>query len=241
MIIEVCADSLRSAQNAEKGGADRIELCQDLPLGGTTPSYGLTLLTLRQLSLPVMAMIRPRGGDFCYSEEEFSCMIEDVRLMRKLGVHGIVTGILTEEGEVDRRRMQRLIDEAEGLDITFHRAFDMSRDLFQSLEILEELGIRRVLTSGGRATAAEGSRVLRDLVHQGRCVDIMAGCGVNASNASFFAELGIRELHLSGKRSLPSRMRFRNPLVSMGSSSEEYLLEETAEENIAALRKIFRK
>lgn len=241
MIIEVCVDSLRSAQNAEKGGADRIELCQDLSLGGTTPSYGLILLTLQNLSLPVMVMIRPRGGDFCYNREEFSCMIEDIRLMKKLGVSGIVTGILTEDGEIDKKRMQHLIEEAEGMDITFHRAFDMTGDLFRALCDLEELGIRRVLTSGGRASALQGRDILKELVCRSRRVDIMAGCGVNASNAVSLAEIGITELHLSGRQFLPSKMRFRNPQVSMGSSSHEYLLEETAEKNIADLRKIFPK
>lgn len=243
MILEVCVDSVYSALQAQQGGADRIELCQDLSLGGTTPSYGLIVQTLKKISLPVMGMIRPRSGDFCYDEEEFSCMLEDIQIMRNLGVRGIVTGILTEEGEIDKTRMRRLMEEARGLDLTFHRAFDMTKDLFAALADLEELGIKRVLTSGAAAGAEEGSDTLKLLLAENREISIMAGCGVNVQNARSLADLGIKELHFSGRVSRPSPMRCRNLSASMGrsSSESEYLLEETSAEKVASLRKIFPK
>lgn len=241
MLIEVCVDRVQSALSAEKGGADRIELCQDLLIGGTTPSKGLVIQTMRYVSLPIIVMIRPRAGDFCYDDYEFHCMIDDIRLMKELGICGIVTGILSPNGDIDESRMIRLMQEAQGMEVVFHRAFDMSRNLSQSLDILEDLGVTRILTSGGCNKAIEGIDSIQQLIAQSRFTTIMPGSGIDEHNALQFYEAGATEIHLSGKHLIPSAMQYRKPTVSMGSfhSEREYLIEETSIDKVAAVRNLF--
>lgn len=216
-ITEVCVGSVRSAIEAAAGGAQRVELCENLFEGGTTPSAGSIEASLDIPGLKTMVMIRPRGGDFLYNETEFNIMLRDVKAARKAGAHGVVFGILNADGSIDKDRMSRLAELSLGMDITCHRAFDMTRDPYEALETLISLGIKRVLTSGQQAKAPLGSGLIKRLVEyaQGR-ISIMPGAGVNDTTIAALVETGAREFHISPKRSISSEMIFRNPAVSMG-------------------------
>ena len=182
--------------------------------------------------LRLSVMIRPRGGDFLYTDDEVALMAEEIRLAREYGADGVVFGLLTPAGEVDETRTAQLVREAEGMEVTFHRAFDMTRDSRQALEAVIRTGCRRVLTSGGRNTAQEGIGTLRALAAQaaGR-IEVMAGSGVGPSNARLLAATGVDALHFSARRERESGMRFRNPQVSMGGCAgvPEYTLTDADE------------
>ncbi len=229
---EICANSLDSASNAQDAGADRVELCAGIPEGGTTPSFG-TILHARDLltTTELNVIIRPRGGDFLYSDLELDAMFDDIRAARELGVDGVVFGCLTEDGDVNMDVMRILVAEAGDMNITFHRAFDMCRNPRRALEDLIDLGIDHVLTSGAQATAEQGIPLLKSLVEQadGRII-VMPGCGINAGNIRRIAEgTGAREFHFSARTSVVSGMAFRNPNVSMGGTVhiDEYRTEVT--------------
>lgn len=196
--IEACCPDLESVRRAVQAGANRIELCEQLEIGGVTPSKELIRWAMEVAgNVPINVLIRPRGGDFVYSEEEIQLMLQSVRMCREEGVNGVVIGALKRDGSVDIGTVSRLVREAVGLDITFHRAFDESTDLRQALEDIVGLGIRRILTSGGCPTAYEGRFVILDLVQQtaGR-ISIMPGCGVRASNIDEIASVtGATEFH----------------------------------------------
>lgn len=216
--LEICANSVASCLEAQKGGAYRVELCAAIPEGGTTPSYGDMVMARELLDIKLNVIIRPRGGDFLYSALEHKIMLKDIEIARKLGVDGIVIGCLTAEGNVDMQRNRELIEAAGGISITFHRAFDMCRDPFESLEHIIALGCDRILTSGQQPTAEQGIGLLRKLVQKaaGRIV-IMPGSGIHEKNVVKIArETGAQELHLSARRPVASRMEYRNPVVSMG-------------------------
>ena len=217
--FEICANSVESCVEAQRGGADRVELCAGMPEGGTTPSYGDIIMARRVLTTTKLhVIIRPRGGDFLYSDLEKEIMLEDVRMARRLGVDGVVFGALTAEGDVDMEFMRQLMAEAEGMSVTFHRAFDVCRDPREALEQIIELGCERILTSGQMPKAEEGVVLLRELVERaGERIVIMPGCGVNASNIAHIAEVtGAREFHFSGRSKRDSGMIFRRSRVSMG-------------------------
>jgi copper homeostasis protein len=182
--LEICAGSVESAIAARDGGAQRIELCAALEVGGVTPSAGLIAQARKVEGLTLNVIIRPRGGDFLYNDYEAACMEQDIHTCKQLGVDGVVIGALTTEGDIDTVTCKRLIAVADGMSVTFHRAFDMCRDPRKALEELIAMGCNRVLTSGQAATALAGAPLLKELVEQaaGRIV-IMPGCGVNSSNA----------------------------------------------------------
>ncbi len=217
--VEICANSLDSALNAQAAGADRVELCAGIPEGGTTPSFG-TILHARDLltTTELNVIIRPRGGDFLYSDLELDAMFDDIRAVRELGVDGVVFGCLDEEGNVNMDVMRILVAEAGDMNITFHRAFDMCRNPRRALEDLIDLGIDHVLTSGAQATAEQGIPLLKSLVEQADDrIIVMPGCGINALNIRKIAqETGAREFHFSARTPVESEMTFRNPYVSMG-------------------------
>ena len=217
--FEICANSVESCVEAQRGGADRVELCAGIPEGGTTPSYGDVVVARRLLTTTKLhVIIRPRGGDFLYSDLEKEIMLEDVRMARRLGVDGVVFGVLTAEGDVDMDFMRQLMAESEGMSVTFHRAFDVCRDPFLALEQIIELGCNRILTSGQMPKAEEGVELLKQLVEKaGDRIIIMPGCGVNASNIAHIAEAtGAREFHFSARSKRESDMIFRRSRVSMG-------------------------
>lgn len=229
-ILEICAGSVESAIAARDGGAARIELCAALEIGGTTPSAGLIAEARKIEGIVLNVIIRPRGGDFLYNEHEAACMEQDIRTCRQLGADGVVIGALTAEGDIDTALCKRLIDAADGMSITFHRAFDMCRDPKRALEELIAIGCDRVLTSGQAATAEAGLPLLKELVQQaaGR-ISIMPGCGVNSGNAARILQAtGAAEIHASARKNVGSGMLFRHSGVSMGTpGSDEYERKET--------------
>src|SRR5579864_8529407 len=183
ILLEVCVDSIDSALAADRGGADRIELCSSLLEGGLTPSPGVISTVLGKVSLGVFVMIRPRGGDFCYSDDEFRAMEQDVRTAKQLGADGVVFGILKEDGRIDAARTHRLLEVARPLKVTFHRAFDMSRDLSESLEDVIRAGVDRVLTSGGEQNVELGQAKIAQLHRQAENrVIVMPGSGITEQN-----------------------------------------------------------
>lgn len=218
LILEVCIESAESAIAAEIGGADRVELCDNLMEGGTTPSLGMVELTLERCNLPVMMMIRPRGGDFLYTDLEFEIMKRNVIAAKKLGVFGVVFGLLTADGHIDKDRTAELITLSRPLKVTIHRAFDMTVDPKQALEDIIELGADRVLTSGQEASSHKGIPLLAELVKQaaGRII-VMPGGGVKEESiADIVAQTGVSECHVTGKHQIPSEMKYFNDRVFMG-------------------------
>lgn len=237
-ILEICAGSVESAIAARDGGAQRIELCAALEVGGVTPSAGLIAEARKVEGLTLNVIIRPRGGDFLYDSHEVACMEEDIRTCRRLGADGVVIGALTAEGDIDTAACRRLIEAADGMSITFHRAFDMCRDPRKALEELIALGCHRVLTSGQLPTAEAGIPQLKELVQQadGRII-IMPGCGVNSGNAArILNSTGATEIHASARRNVGSGMLFRHSGVSMGNpGSDEYARKETDVNEVRAI------
>jgi copper homeostasis protein len=218
VLVEACVDTVESAIAAQEGGADRIELCDNLLEGGTTPSAGTIAACRSRLAIPIFVLIRPRGGDFLFSDIEQEVMLRDVATTRELGADGVVIGALRPDGSVDTERVRALIKAAGSLSVTFHRAFDMARDPTSLLESLVAMGVTRVLTSGQAPTALEGARTIAALQRQsaGRIV-ILAGGGINEDNVEqVLAETRVSEVHVRGTARQESRMEFRNPRVSMG-------------------------
>lgn len=235
-MLEICIDCVASARAAMAAGADRVELCANLPEGGTTPSAGMIRAVRSAFSGGLMVIIRPRGYDFLYSEDEMQVMLEDIRVARELGADGVVIGCLSADGRVDRERCTRLLEAAQNMDVTFHRAFDMTRDLAEALEDIITLGIKRVLSSGGKPDVPSGIPVLADLVSQaGNRISIMPGGGVTEDNiADIVHATGVREIHLSARDTVQGGMTFRNPDCFMGTFSkpDEYAWREASEEKI---------
>lgn len=218
-LLEICCYGLDCALTAQRAGADRIELCSAPKEGGLTPSAGVLFLVKQQVSIPVHPIIRPRGGDFCYTQSEFDGMLADIALVRELGYPGLVTGVLNEEGEVDKLRMKQVMEVSEGMAVTFHRAFDMCRSPQQAFDTLGELGVARILTSGQQPTAEQGISLLRELKQQSDTPIIMAGAGVRLANIPLFLQQGIEELHSSAGYLVGSKMRYRNTGVSMSADA----------------------
>jgi copper homeostasis protein len=218
MHVEICVDSASGAFAAERGGADRVELCDNLLEGGTTPSAGCIKVARRGLKIGLQVIIRPRGGDFLYGADELEVMRQDIRMAKDLGADGVVLGCLTAEGNIDCSRTAELIQLARPLNVTFHRAFDMCRDLKKALEELIALGVDRVLTSGQEATCIEGVELIAALHKQatGRII-IMPGGGLTRRNIQkFVAATGVSEVHLSARHTVESGMSYRNSRVFMG-------------------------
>ena len=217
-LIEICLESVESVIAAEKGGADRVELCSDLFEGVLTPTIGTVKTALKKSNIKINAMIRPRGGDFCYSDEEFEVMKEDIKAFKETGINGIVFGILTPEGDVDVKRSKEIIELARPLAVTFHRAFDMTRDPYKSLEELIELGVDRVLTSGQEATVPEGADLLEELVQiAGDRIIVMPGCGITERNFPKLRDkIKAKEYHIYLPYETTSKMKFHPGHIYMG-------------------------
>ncbi|HNX42800.1 MAG TPA: copper homeostasis protein CutC [Bacteroidales bacterium] len=218
MILEIAVYSLEAAITAQKAGAGRIELCAAPAEGGLTPSAATLRLARKYLKIPIHVMIRPREGDFCYSDLEFNAMLLDIQAAKIAGMDGIVAGILSKDGTVDTGRMRVLAEAAAPMPVTFHRAFDMTCDLFDSLEKIVGCGIKRILTSGGRQTACEALPVIRRLAEaaNGR-ISIMPGSGINEHNIrEVIDRTGVSEIHLSAKMHIPGNMEYKNTAVAMG-------------------------
>jgi copper homeostasis protein len=216
--FEVCIDSVEGALASREAGAHRVELCADLLEGGTTPSAGMIATARRHVDLELNVMIRPRGGDFCYTDTEFEAMKHDIAVARDLGADGVVLGLLHPDGTVDLERTGELIDRARPASVTFHRAFDMTRDPFEALEALVSLGADRILSSGQEATALEGADRLRDLVARAKDrIVVMPGGGIHERNvAEIVARTGAKEIHFACRVAVEGPMTHRNPNCFMG-------------------------
>lgn len=238
--LEVCANSVISAVAAQEGGATRVELCDNLSDGGTTPSAGQILLARKLLHIKIYVLIRPRGGDFLYNDIEFEVMKADIRHCIEAGCDGVVIGMLTPEGHVDKPRCKELVEIAKqwGLGVTFHRAIDMAADIHQALEDIIEIGCERVLTSGGKTTAIEGASVIASLVQQsaGR-ISIMPGCGVDENNVNDIVRFtGAKEVHSTAKTRVSSHMLYRNDHILMGGADvDEYSVIVTNADRVKAI------
>jgi copper homeostasis protein len=242
MILEIVVYNLTSAVQAQQGGADRIELCDNPGEGGTTPAAGVIEQARKNLSIEVYVMIRPRGGDFLYSEDEFVSMKHDIRLCKQLQVAGVVFGMLNANGSIDKKRCSELIALARPMKVTCHRAFDMTNDAFQALEDCIEVGFDRILTAGQRTKALEGADLIGQLIKKsnGR-IKIMPGSGVNEDTvAEIVSKTKATEIHFSATAFQESGMHFRNPHISgMGSETDaEFKLRTVDPDRVRKMREI---
>ncbi len=244
-LFEICVEGVDGLLAAEAGGADRVELCAGLIEGGITPSLGMVREALRVARRPFHPIVRPRGGDFLYSAAEYASMQDDVTALRDLGVPGVVVGCLTEDGAVDETRTAELVRRARPMRVTFHRAFDMTRDADAALEALIRCGVDRVLTSGLRAAALDGLDTLKRLHELARDRIIVMGCGALRpdSIAAVRRHVPLREFHFSAPREEPSDMRFKNPDIGMGGTmrEREYRHTRTDSERVRATIKAARE
>jgi copper homeostasis protein len=215
--LEICAQSITSALIAQEGGADRIELCAALELGGLTPSYALILAAKQRLSIPIHVLIRPRAGDFTYSDDEYALIKQDILFCREQGVEGVVVGVLDETHELDKEKMAELRDLARPMDITCHRAIDRTPDPSVSLAVLMDLGYDRVLTSGGAENVALGSDKLADMVRLASdTIEVMPGGGVTVENIlSLLEKTGASDIHLSAKHFLTDKNCWETDLAEV--------------------------
>ena len=235
--LEICVNSIQSALAAQQGGANRIELCDNLAEGGTTPSAGMILQCRRLLSIQVFPIIRPRGGDFLYSDEEFNVMLQDIIFCKKSGCEGVVIGILKADGSIDTERCARLIAQARPMQVTFHRAFDRCNDLAKALEEIIRLGCERILTSGAGISAEDAIPRLKKLVEQanGR-ISIMAGSGVNEGNISYIAlKTGVRQFHSTAKKVFSSAMFFKGK-GELADHDGEFIILQTSAGKVQKMR-----
>ncbi len=238
--IEICVEGIDGLVAAQEGGADRVELCASLLEGGLTPSLGVVREALHVATIPFHVIIRPRGGDFLYSELEFASMLEDIKALREMNVPGVVIGCLTAEGKIDEARTRALVDAARPMKVTCHRAFDMTDDYREALEALIRAGVDRVLTSGQRDTAEEGIDILRETsrLADGRIVVMACGALDEGNIARIRAETGVDEMHFAALKTVKSGMRFRNAHVGMGGTALEREYEVTLTDTEAVRRTI---
>ena len=240
MVLEICVDSLDSAIVADKGGADRLELCSDLLEGGITPSAGLIQGVRAAVSIDLFVMIRPRGGDSIYTEREMEVIEADLAAAKRMGADGVVLGVLDRDGMVDISRTERLVELAAPMQVTFHRAFDLTVDLERACEDVVATGAHRILTSGGKQTARLGAEHIACLVKRaGTRIGIMAGSGINAHNAAELARAtGVTETHASLRKRMASPLRHRKNGVTMGARKDaEFVRYELIEADVRALRR----
>jgi len=224
--LEICVDSVTSAINAQEAGANRIELCDNIREGGTTPGPGKIITVRKNLDIDMNVLIRPRGSDFLYSDIEFDVMRRDIEFCGESGIDGIVIGILLKDGSIDVERTAKLAEIARPMSVTFHRAFDLSADPAVGLENIIKTGADRLLTSGMKNKAEDGISLIQKLVNDaGKRIIIMPGSGINENNIELIArETGAKEFHLTGRKTISSEMIYRKGDISMGSSSpaDEY-------------------
>lgn len=241
LLLEVCVDSVESALAAKEGGADRIELCSNLVVGGTTPSTALFKAIKHYGDIPVHVLIRPRFGDFCYSDYEFEIIQEEIRMFRELGAEGVVIGCLNPQGALHMEQMKRLMEEAKEMSVTLHRAFDVCLNPLETLNQAMELGIHTILSSGQKNTCMEGKDLLKELIllSKGQ-IEIMPGGGVTAEVLGELATYTkAPAYHMSGKVVLDSPMMYRKEGVTMGVANlSEYEIWQTSKVKIQQARQV---
>jgi len=241
-ILEVCIDTIDSGIIAESAGANRVELCDNLVEGGTTPSLGAIRITRESLNIPINLIIRPRGGDFLYSDFDYRIMEENIHIAREEGINGVVLGILMADGHVDVERTGKLVERARPMAVTFHRAFDMTPDPFSALEEVILTGADRLLTSAHDNFVYNNARLIRELIEKadGRII-IMPGGGINENNiADIINKTNASEYHLTGRKFVESAMLYRKDDISMGGAGEypEYARKYADSDIISKVRKI---
>ncbi len=226
MLLEICANSYQSAKNAQDAGAHRIELCQELFVGGITPSYGLLKQVRDALSIPVFVLIRPRSGNFVYTEDELDIMKQDIQLCKDLGFQGIVSGVLNADDTIDLKQTKELVELSKPLSFTFHRAFDCVKNPEEALEQLIDLGVDRILTSGLQPSAEKGINTLKKLNEKAKGrITILAVGGINQNNAKRFKEIGLKEIHASASSTIESDgSLFSTPLTFSDSKKIKAIL-----------------
>jgi len=241
-IVEICAGSLNSALAACEGGAQRIELCDNLYEGGTTPSMAYLKLARERIPILLHVLIRPRGGDFCYNEVEYEMMKEDIKVCKELSMDGVVIGMLNPDGTVDEKRTAELTMLARPMSVTFHRAFDMVPDPMEALISLKWIGVDRILTSGQKVNVVEGKELVKELIDKaGGNLIILPGAGLNVDNIKEFAKFtGSGEYHTTCRSSVNSKMVYRNPDVTMGGLPQipEYEIMETDPSKVRRFKEI---
>ena len=217
IVVEACVDAIDAALEAEQGGAARIELCGELMQGGVTPSAGLIAAVWERIDIPLFVLVRPRTGDFLYTDDELDVMRRDIEQAKSLGAEGIALGALTADGNVDVERLRSLVELARPMSVTFHRAFDFTRDRGEALDALLALGVDRLLTSGGAATAAEGASAIAALVRAvGDRMVVMAGGSITPGTVgALVKQTGVREVHVRGAARVDSAMRHRQDALSI--------------------------
>jgi copper homeostasis protein len=242
--LEINSYSVQSVINAQNGGAQRVELCDNFPEGGTTPSYGTILLARGKLDIQLYVIVRPRGGDFLYSDIEFEIMKKDIEMCKKLGVDGVVIGILNADGTIDKERTRELVDLARPMDVTFHRAFDMTRDPWEALEDLIGTGVNRVLTSGQERSCIIGRDLIKKLVEKaGDRIIIMPGDGLEENNIEDFARFTrAKEFHCTARTLVKGQMKYRNTKITMGGIPDipEYDIYQVDEEKVRNLVEVIK-
>ncbi len=221
-MVEICADGIQSAINAQAGGAGRVELCSALEMGGLTPSAGTILHAREQLHIKLNVLIRPRAGDFLYSETEMDLIRKDIEFCHRAGCDGIVIGLLEPNGKIDTARTAELVKLADPMPVTFHRAFDMCRDPFTALEDLKTTGVNTILTSGQQSRAMDGLPLIKALTERAQGnITIMPGAGINHTNILHIAHTtGADTFHLSAARRMKSMMTFSNPSAHIGKKQD---------------------
>lgn len=234
-LVEIATTDYITTEAAVKGGADRIELCSAIAEGGLTPSYGYIKQCREKFSIPIFPIIRPRSGDFLYTEEEFDLMLADIQLCKEFGCDGVVTGFLLADGNIDRTRMEAAVEAAYPLPVTCHRAFDRCKDPFVALEQLIKAGCKRILTSGQQLQAIDGLDLIRQLVQAaGDRIIIMPGSGLTPKNVKHIAEVtGAKELHGALRSTTRSKMDFTIPLFD---AAGDYILPAIKEEDVRAFK-----
>lgn len=240
-LLECCVDSVESAVCAAKGGADRLELCAGLVIGGITPTAAMYKEIRKYTDIPVHALLRPRFGDFCYSDYEVNMIEEEIHQFRELGAQGVVIGALLPDGTLDRKAMERFMQAAKGMSVTMHRAFDVAKEPLKVLEEAKDLGINTILTSGAEDNCVAGKELIRQLVERSEGkIDILVAGGVNSQVIEELQPYtGAASFHMSGKITLDSRMEYRTDRVHMGLPSlSEYEIFRTSEEKVREAKEV---
>lgn len=244
MKCELCSYSIATCHTAALLGVDRVELCASPTEGGVTPSMGAITQACTLRNIEVSVMIRPRGGDFLYSDIEFETMLHDIHCARIAGATGVVFGLLTSDGNVDVERTRQLVKAAQGMDTTFHRAIDMTCDYLQAVDDIISTGCTRILTSGGYDKAIDGiDNIAQAVTLAAGRIEIMAGSGINATNARQLAATGVDALHFSAKKIVPGGMAFRNPRITMGGTpgTNEYTLRNVNIEEVTEIVQLIKQ
>ncbi len=240
-LLEACVDSVSSALAAVRGGADRLELCGNLIIGGTTPDIALYKEIRKYSDIPIRVLLRPRFGDFCYNEYEYSILLENIAMFKDAGANGIVVGSLNPDGSLNEKQMAGFVQVAGEMGVTLHRAFDMCEDGMETMRLAKSIGVDTILTSGQESNCVKGAAMIKKMVEEaGDDMTILVGAGVSASVIKqMYEETKATAYHMSGKITKDSQMVYRNASVNMGLPGiSEYEIWETSEENIRVAKVI---